>query len=295
MNHLHIVAASSPRKSVASWALVLIGLANAFVSSSASAQAAQNQGIDLVLHVFVPNAIAARGATASSLTDQIAALEQDKALRTPAQQKIDSNILYTVRMMRGESAVSGVPVLATGVELDQHDRIVVDITANVSDALLSLLKSSGATLLDVNANFHAIRALLPPAQIETIAASADVSFIARRVRSMTHRPRAASAVYPNWSADFGTGQGSVDSEGDITHRAYDARGTFGTNGSGVKIGVLSDSADNTGSATDAQASRDLPPTCGSATPCLKILQDKPGTTGTDEGTAMLEIVRSRPW
>ena len=270
------------------WTMLLVGM---LVPCIAGAQAAPSQGTDIALHTFVPNPAAARGATTTSLIDQIASLEQDKQLRTPAQQKIDSNILYTIRMMRGESAVSGVAVLDTGVELDERNRIVVDITATVSDALLQQLKKAGATTLDVNAQFHAIRALVPPAQIETIAASADVSFIARRVGSMTHRAKASTASpYPNWAADFGTGQGSVDSEGDITHRAYDARGTYGTNGSGVKVGVLSDSANNNGSATSAQATGDLPPPCsGTLNPCLKILQDKP-SNGTDEGAAMLEIV-----
>src|SRR5260370_1718053 len=36
-----------------------------------------------------------------------------------------------------------------------------------------------------------------------------------------------------------TGQGSVTTEGDATHRAAAARGVFGINGAGLKIGVLS--------------------------------------------------------
>jgi hypothetical protein len=39
-----------------------------------------------------------------------------------------------------------------------------------------------------------------------------------------------------------TGQGSRSSEGDKTHRAFAARGTFRVDGTGVKIGVLSDGA-----------------------------------------------------
>ena len=278
----------SREKSALLCAAILSGISAASV---AGAQVAPNTGADIAFHVFVPNASAARGATAVSLTDQIASLEQDKQLRTPAQQKIDSNILYTMRMMRGDAAVSGVPVLDTGVELDQRDRFAVDITANVTDALLKKLQAAGATVIYANADFHAIRAVVPAQQIENIAASDDVSFIARRVKAMTHRPRAATPVYPDWSASFGTGEGSVDSEGDITHRAYDARGTYATTGSGVKIGVLSDSANNTGAATAAQASGDLPPSCGgAASPCLKVLQDDPSGNSSDEGTAMLEIV-----
>ncbi len=88
----------------------------------------------------------------------------------------------------------------------------------------------------------------------------------------------------------GTGQGSVTTQGDLTHRAFDARGTFGVNGSGLKIGVLSDSVNSTGAATLAQASGDLPATCGSSLiqPCLTVMHDFAG--GSDEGAAILEII-----
>src|SRR5262249_52733593 len=71
--------------------------------------------------------------------------------------------------------------------------------------------------------------------------------------------------------------GNVASEGDTTHRASTARGTFNVNGTGIKIGVLSDGVTNLAA---SQASGDL----GTVT----VL---PGQTGSgDEGTAMLEII-----
>jgi uncharacterized repeat protein (TIGR01451 family) len=71
--------------------------------------------------------------------------------------------------------------------------------------------------------------------------------------------------------------GSVTSQGDATHRAADARNTFGITGAGVKIGVLSDGVDGLAA---SQASGDL----GTVT----IL---PGQAGSGaEGTAMLEII-----
>ena len=54
--------------------------------------------------------------------------------------------------------------------------------------------------------------------------------------------------------------------------------------------MLSDSANNTGAVTTAQATGDMPPTCpGPGGPCLTILQDDP-SGGSDEGAAMSEIV-----
>ncbi len=73
----------------------------------------------------------------------------------------------------------------------------------------------------------------------------------------------------------------TDSEGDTTHQAILARSTFGVNGAGINVGVLSDSVDFY---TNLIISGDLP--------AITIL---PGQSGlgkklTGEGTAILEIV-----
>jgi len=75
------------------------------------------------------------------------------------------------------------------------------------------------------------------------------------------------------------GVGSVDTEGNKTHRADLARTTFGVNGSGIKIGVISDSDDGLEA---SQANGNL----GTVT----VLAGQDGRPGTGEGTAMLEIV-----
>jgi uncharacterized repeat protein (TIGR01451 family) len=68
------------------------------------------------------------------------------------------------------------------------------------------------------------------------------------------------------------------SEGDITHRAMEARNFFGVTGAGVKIGVLSDGVN---SLAALQASGDLPPG-------VTVLSGQAGSG--NEGCAMLEIV-----
>jgi len=86
---------------------------------------------------------------------------------------------------------------------------------------------------------------------------------------------------------------SAISQGDVAHKADLARAVFGVNGSGIKIGVISDSYDtrSTGlNASDDVASGDLPgpgnPN-GFTTP-VTVLLDSPG--GSDEGRAMLQII-----
>ena len=295
--------------------------------SPVRAQAPQGTGADVHFHKFMPavppeqsalpvtSQIQAPAGISAVAAQQIASLEQDKATRTPAQKKLDSNLLYTVRMMRGESAAPGVPSLYTGVELDDNNNIAVDITAYVTGRLLDQLKSAGALIIYSSAGFHGIRAIIPPNQIENIAASPDVSFISPKVGSLTSRnergPRSNASLAlrarPNFemratrirkelaamlhpAGVINTGKGSVTTEGDAAHRAFDARGAFGVNGSGLKIGVLSDSVNATNAATLAQASGDLPATCAVplVQPCLTVLQDFPG--GSDEGAAMLEII-----
>lgn len=77
-----------------------------------------------------------------------------------------------------------------------------------------------------------------------------------------------------------TRTGSIRTEGDDVHRSSDVRSTFSQRGAGIKVGIISDSADNR---ADAQATGDLPPD-GSG---LTVLHD---AEDDDEGTAMLEIV-----
>src|ERR1700689_2201647 len=245
------------------------------------AQTVAGSVTDLQMHKFQPQEAPERAAESASTGDrtagangishfaanQMRALQQEKDSRTPAQQKIDSNILYTERMLQGQAAAPGVPFLYTGGDLDASYHIVVGMVANVTDSLLSSLSAAGAKILYSNVGLRSIRATLPPDKIEEIAALPDVIFISPRqeshqsgrnmapegggardlhlapgfasraasVRRMLGTLRAAST--PGTPI---TWQGSVGTEGDLTHQALDTRGTYGINGAGLKIGVLSD-------------------------------------------------------
>ena len=78
--------------------------------------------------------------------------------------------------------------------------------------------------------------------------------------------------------------GAVTSQGDVAQASDIARSTFATDGSGVVVGVLSDSYNCKGGAAADVASGDLPAS-------ITVLQDETGcTSGTDEGRAMMQIV-----
>lgn len=86
---------------------------------------------------------------------------------------------------------------------------------------------------------------------------------------------------------FITNVGEVTSEGDRALNTDDVRSDFGIDGTGITIGVLSDSYDNLGGAADDVESGDLPDS-------VTVLRDLPSRAeafpGNDEGRAMLQLI-----
>lgn len=84
--------------------------------------------------------------------------------------------------------------------------------------------------------------------------------------------------------------GSVTSQADSVMNAENGRDTFGVNGNGIKIGVISDSFDVLGGEATGIASGNLPGVGnpnGFLTP-VNVLKDD--TVGTDEGRGMIELI-----
>ena len=234
---------------------------------------------------------------------QISALQDEKAHRTVAQKKMDSQLVYAAKTKRGEVIAAAAPALKADVGIDRDGRVVVDIDAvDVSPQLLDAIDASGGLAINSFPDLHAIRALMPVGTIEALADRLDVRFIRPAVEGSTNPGSTGAAGTAGWSPMPGTDvlgrtrprrvrtpaagntqpgvaprAGSVTSQGDITHLAKDAREAFGIDGTGVKIGVMSDGVDGLSA---AQASGDL----GAVT----VLTGQ-ASTG-DEGTAMLQIV-----
>ena len=242
----------------------------------AAAQAGPLQpGTDLEIHRFLPAEApeaaapaalrAARSAAPEGLSSfaaqQIADLQAEKAARTPAQAKIDSRHLFTARMLQHQPAAPGVQYLHTDVELDAGDDLVVQISADVSPDLLDRLAAQGIQVVESHARYHSILALVPASQLELIAGWPDVHFLGPRAQPCT----------------------AGLAEGDVSHRAALARSLYGIDGSGLKIGVLSDGVAN------LAASQYL----GALGPVTVLTVGNLLQTGVhDEGTAMLEIVHA---
>ena len=139
--------------------------------------------------------------------------------------------------------------------------------------------SAGGRVLAASSHRSATVAV-PPARLGALAAASGVAAV-----SPIRRPLLFAVDCEG---------GSKISEGVGQLRAKVAREKFGLDGSGVTVGVLSDSYDRAeGAATDAAedvATADLPGAaneCSGQTTPVDVIEDLESGSGTDEGRAML--------
>ena len=140
--------------------------------------------------------------------------------------------------------------------------VVIDvITHGDAGALLTELESRG--LRKGATAGHMVSGLFPIAGLGDLAAMNSVV----KVQPAVARTRA----------------GLVTSRGDVSMRTDEARADLGIDGTGVRVGVLSDGYDCLGGAALDQATGDLPDD-------IIVLEDLAPGTCTDEGRAMMQIV-----
>ncbi len=215
---------------------------------------------------LVPVALLALAATAfaeefsPAVTAQMSAVQAEKAARTPVERKLGSQLHYLTREMAGQRAVEGAPKLRSRVELEKDGRVLVDIAVAPSEDLRKAITAAGGTVIYESPRWSSVRASVPPAALATLAARVDVKRIRQGDKPIPHT-------------------GSVTSEGDRAHKADTSRVDFGVDGTGINVGVISDSADFS---DNAIALGDLPAN-------FTVLPGRFGS-GSGEGTAMSEIV-----
>ncbi|HEX8138033.1 MAG TPA: S8 family serine peptidase, partial [Pyrinomonadaceae bacterium] len=252
---------------------------------------------------------------------QIQALMAEKAARTPVQQKISSQLIYSIKMASGQAIANGVTTLSVSLPLNKQGTPVLDITAKVDDQLLAKLKQAGATIINSFPQYNSVRVEVSLSAVEQIASFDEVIFVQPMQEATVwqddnsklqstpagfdpehlrpFRPefeeqerdlfeKLSEAISEFQLSAYSTGTGGVrKSEADTTHKANVTRNTYGFDGTGIKIGVISDGVRNLAA---AQATGDIGP--------VTIIPGQSGTsagqcspTGTcDEGTAMLELV-----
>lgn len=153
------------------------------------------------------------------------------------------------------------------------------------------LNAVGAQVLDASGRYQTVTAAVMPSQLHAVAQLPGVAGVTPVLAPMT-----AAATCPS---------GVIVSEGDTQLQARAAREANSVNGSGVTVGILSDSfnqateaADGSGKpiatkAADDVKSADLPGVgneCGTTTPVLVLKSEKNAAEASDEGRAMAQIV-----
>ena len=237
-----------------------------------------------------------------SAYQQISALLLEKESRTAVQLKLSASLVYAGNAVRGVST-GGVTDLgdpATTLHMGPQGALV-KLKATVSAELLGAIQQLGGVVIYSSADRGSIQARVPVSAVEALAARGDVQTIAasfppkaggagltsilrRSPRSLPGRGRIGGAPFrlDQYLGSFFIG--SLTSQGVITHGANVAAQTYGANGSGIRVGVLSDSAEFLSALI---GTGDLPPGTLNVADIDTTLNGGPGTS---EGTAMMEIV-----
>jgi len=142
------------------------------------------------------------------------------------------------------------------------DKVVIDASSSDGDTAALLAELEALGLENGAAWGNTVSGFLPIASLEAAAGLASLG-----------SARGAQAI---------GNVGSVENDADVSMNSDDVRTTFGIDGTGVTVGVMSDSFDNiAGGAAADVASGDLPNN-------IVVLEDL-ASGGSDEGRAMLQL------
>jgi hypothetical protein len=98
----------------------------------------------------------------------------EKEARTPAQAKMDSQLLYEVYRARGTARQHGVPPGPTTVRIDSGQRALVDVRAEVTPALRKRIQTLGGTIQSTAPRYRSTIAWIPLRRLERLAQDAAV-------------------------------------------------------------------------------------------------------------------------
>jgi subtilisin-like proprotein convertase family protein len=268
---------------------------------------------------------------------QMDALLQEKKNRTPEQRKIDPQLLYEAKKQSGQPVAENVPTLSTNIQVDDQNRVLVEIRCQVTDTVVRAINRLKGEIEISLPQEKTLRARLPLTALESLASLAEIRYIEpaeqyvlegnerKAATTTTALPFPLGPVTPlllpgdpllvKLQAQL-SGQkranvrqqlaaalplvsaakvapavqsnvivtGPPFSQGDAAHRSNVVRDTFGADGAGIKIGVLSDTPRYL---EQSQANGNLPRD-------VTIVPGQSGATatapGVGEGTAMMEII-----
>lgn len=113
-------------------------------------------------------------------------IAREKRGRTPAQRKIDSQLLYAIYRKRGEAEAKGVPAGEPSVRYDEKGRALVNVRARPIGTVVAKIKRMGGAVISQSERYNDIRAAVPLEKLEALAALKEVRAIMPAEESMTN-------------------------------------------------------------------------------------------------------------
>lgn len=232
-----------------------------------------------------------KGDPALNAAPQQATVQKSATALSPVLQQLYDNTVATRRALaNGEKPVASANALDKYLQL-KGDAVVVDITVKADMAVTKAsLQKLGAR---VTGSFgRVISCIVPVNALPALAAITSVQFAKPAYRPM-HQSKAATDIMQQCNTTlFGKKPVPVVSQGDTAQRSDIARKKYNVDGKGVKVGILSDSYNNLGTAEAGVLAGELP---GPGNPFnfkkpVEVLEDLDDGSGWDEGRAMAEIV-----
>ncbi|MBI2706591.1 MAG: S8 family serine peptidase [Actinobacteria bacterium] len=154
-------------------------------------------------------------------------------------------------------------------------RLVADVVVNdTGDTTVGAIRATGAEVLAVSREGSTVSVAINPAALPALGSLPAVRYVTEALAPKTN------AICPS---------GTYVSEGVSQLDVATARTQFGVDGSGITVGILSDSYNVRGGAAADVVNAELPGTsnpCGDTAPVSPVLEG----SGNDEGRAMGQIV-----
>jgi len=222
------------------------------------------------------------------VSPQPAAIQKSSSALSPALQRLYDNTISR-KAPAEEKAIIPNNSLDKYLQL-KPGGVVVDITVKENmTATKAALQQAGLRITGVYG--RVVSGILPIDALPKLSAISSIQF-ARPAYKPRHQSKTGSAITQQCYTNLYAKPVPVISQGDTAQRSYLARKKYNVNGKGVKVGILSDSYDNLGTAAAGVTGGELP---GPGNPFnfkkpVDVLEDLDDGTGTDEGRAMTEIV-----
>jgi hypothetical protein len=174
----------------------------------------------------------------------------------------------------------------------QGQLLVYLYTDDLSQANLDAIQNAGATIVHVSAEYHVVTVYVGTANLNALAGISAITGMREELQPMVQGNGIASLAQTQHTNAPATCN-PVISYGDTQLNASAARAAYGVDGTGIKVGVLSDSYNALGGANTDVSNGELP---GAANPCghttaVAVISDTIiAGGGADEGRAMAQIV-----